>query len=115
MICYTTLAWNIIIKARCNSARERGNGLGARATPTIQITEEDNKAKVTVTLVIENAEITPQMRELLGKVSDHGLRMTSRIVEELIRRGAASEDYCEKVARMLPEDDSILDALDRVS
>ena len=88
--------------------------MGASATPTIQVVEEGNKTKVTVTLVVENAEITPQMRELLGKVSDHGLRMASRIVEELICRGKDSEDYCRRVTEVLPKDDSILDAIERV-
>ena len=86
-----------------------GDGLGASAKSAIELAQEKDKTMVTLTLVIENAEITPQMRELLGKVADHGLRMTSRLVEELIRRGCESEEYCRKVAELLPEDDSLLD------
>ncbi|HXZ23855.1 MAG TPA: hypothetical protein VEH08_03880 [Methanomassiliicoccales archaeon] len=83
-------------------------------TPTIKVTEQDNKTMVTVTLVVENAEITPQMRELLGKVADHGLKMTSRIVDEMLRREVDDGGYCDRVAAMLPKDESSMDKLDSV-
>jgi len=83
-------------------------------TPTIKVTEQDNKTMVTVTLVVENAEITPQMRELLGKVADHGLKMTSRIVDEMLRREVDDGGYCDRVAAMLPKDESSMDNLDSV-
>jgi hypothetical protein len=61
-----------------------------------------------LTLVIDNAVITPQMRSLLNQIADRVIDVTAQVLEEMQRTGDSSGERSHEIDELFATEESRL-------